>query len=83
MRKKRKSMLTDKEEILILKDKVQKFERILSKLLPEKTGDFFICGNSEEKDELGLPNKILICPSYGSDGFAIYTKTTDYSAPGY
>lgn len=76
-------MLTDKEEILILRDKVQKFERILSKLLPEKTGDFFICGNSEEKDEMGLPSKILICPSYGSDGFAIYTKTTDYSAPGY
>jgi hypothetical protein len=76
-------MLTDKEEILILKDKVQKFERILSKLLPDVSGDFFICGQSEDKDDVGLPSKILVCPSYGSDGFAIYTKTTDYSAPGY
>lgn len=76
-------MLTEKEEILILRDKVQKFERILSKLLPDVSGDFFICGNSDDKDEMGLPTKLLVCPSYGADGFAIYTKTTDYSAPEY
>ena len=76
-------MLTEKEEIAILRDKVQKYERILSKLVPDVSGDFFICGNSEERDEMGLPTKLLICPSWGSDGFAIYTKTTDYSAPEY
>ena len=79
----RKTMLTEKEEIAILRDKVQKYERILSKLVPDVSGDFFICGNSEERDEMGLPTKLLICPSWGSDGFAIYTKTTDYSAPEY
>lgn len=43
----------------------------------------FICGNTEEIDEDGLPKYILVCPSYGADGFAIYKKHKDYSAPGY
>jgi hypothetical protein len=50
---------------------------------PEKSQQFFICGQGGEKDSLGLPKIILVCPAYGSDGFAIYTKTSDYSAPGY
>ena len=46
-------------------------------------GVYFICGEGGEKDSMGLPTKLLICPAYGADGFAIYTKTSDYSAPGY
>jgi hypothetical protein len=41
----------------------------------------FICGGSEEKDAMGLPSTLLVCPAYGLDGFAIYKKTSDYSAP--
>jgi hypothetical protein len=47
------------------------------------SGVYFICGESGERDSAGLPEKILVCPAYGLDGFAIYTKTSDYSAPGY
>jgi len=43
----------------------------------------FICGSSEEKDAMGLPDTILVCPAYGLDGFAVYHKKTEYSAPGY
>lgn len=43
----------------------------------------FICGGSEEKDQMGLPNTLFICPAYGLDGFAIYRKATEYSAPSY
>jgi hypothetical protein len=25
----------------------------------------------------------MVCPAYGLDGFAIYTKTSGYSAPEY
>ena len=32
---------------------------------------------------MGLPEKIMVCPAYGLDGFAIYTKTSNYSAPEY
>ena len=47
----------------------------------EKTGAFFICGEAGERDEMGLPEMIMVCPAYGLDGFAIYKKTKDYSAP--
>jgi hypothetical protein len=43
----------------------------------------FICGGSEEKDAMGLPKMITVCPSYGCDGFAIYERKGEYSAPGY
>jgi hypothetical protein len=43
----------------------------------------FICGGSEDKDAMGLPSTITVCPSYGLDGFAIYKKTSEYSAPSY
>ena len=46
-------------------------------------GVYFICGEGGEKDSMNLPKTILVCPAYGLDGFAIYTKTSDYSAPGY
>ena len=44
---------------------------------------YFICGEGGEKDEYGLPMKLFVCPGYGADGMAIYTKTTEYSAPEY
>ena len=46
-------------------------------------GVFFICGEAGAKDNMGLPEKILVCPAFGLDGFAIYTKTSNYSAPEY
>jgi hypothetical protein len=61
--------------------KVFKMVRHLS--ADKLAGVYFICGESGEKDSMGLPEKILVCPAYGLDGFAIYTKTSDYSAPEY
>lgn len=43
----------------------------------------FICGGSEDRDVMGLPKTLLICPAYGLDGFAIYKMTSEYSAPSY
>jgi hypothetical protein len=43
----------------------------------------FICGGSDNKDDMGLPKMITVCPSYGCDGFAIYERKGEYSAPGY
>jgi hypothetical protein len=43
----------------------------------------FICGGTEEKDAMGLPKMITVCPAYGLDGFAIYERKGEYSAPGY
>jgi hypothetical protein len=46
-------------------------------------GVYFICGEGGVKDNMNLPEKILVCPAYGLDGFAIYTKTSNYSGPEY
>lgn len=57
----------------------------LKELLARYHGRYqpFICGVGEEKGEDGLPTTILVCPMMGSDGFAIYKKHKNYSAPGY
>ena len=44
---------------------------------------FFICGTQGPEDENGLPEKILVSPGSGLDGFAVYTRTTEYSTPSY
>jgi hypothetical protein len=63
---------------------LRKSYEILRHIMAEKLeGVYFICGEGGEKDSVGLPEKILVCPAYGLDGMAIYTKTSDYSAPGY
>ena len=63
---------------------LRKSYEILRHIMSEKLeGVYFICGEGGEKDSMNLPKTILVCPAYGLDGFAIYTKTSDYSAPGY
>ena len=59
----------------------QKLLKIWKHSSPEKTGAYFICGEGGEKDEMGLPEFISVCPSYGLDGFTYYKKHTEYSAP--
>jgi hypothetical protein len=70
-------------ELRQLRERVEKFEKIFSHATAEKSGLYFICGEGGEKDYLGLPEMIMVCPQMGADGFAMYTKTMDYSAPGY
>lgn len=71
------------EEVLLLRKKVEKYETILKHAVSEKTGLFFICGEAGEKDGMGLPEKIMVCPSMGLDGFATYVKDQNYSSPGW
>ena len=50
---------------------------------PEESGALFITGVTGEKDEMGLPEYVSICPSYGLDGFCMYKKHSEYTSPGY
>ena len=43
----------------------------------------FICGVTGNLGIDGLAEYILVCPMYGADGFALYKKHKDYSAPEY
>ena len=65
-------------------EKLRRVHTMVRHLSAEKLeGVFFICGEAGAKDDMGLPEKIMVCPAYGLDGFAIYTKTSGYSAPEY
>lgn len=44
----------------------------------EETGAYFICGEAGQKDQDGLPNRIMICPTMGVNGFAVYRKEVDW-----
>ena len=70
--------ITDEEYELF-----EKLKKIWVHSVPEQSGLYFICGEGGEKDEMGLPEMISVCPAYGLDGMAMYKKHKDYSAPGY
>jgi hypothetical protein len=42
----------------------------------------FICGEVGSRGDDNMPEYFLVCPAYGADGFAMYKKHKDYSAPG-
>lgn len=66
--------MTLEEENMKLKEYLR---AILSKDGP------FLCGASTKKDEQGLPDYVLVCPAQGAEGYAIYKKASEYSAPGW
>lgn len=51
-----------------------KLKKIWVHSLPEQSGLYFICGEAGELDESGLPDAILVCPSYGVNVTAVYEK---------
>ena len=67
----------------ILLERLERAQKILTHLFTEHSGAYFICGEAGARDSLGLPDKILVCPTYGLDGFCAYKKDGDYSAPGW
>jgi hypothetical protein len=66
-----------------LKGQIERFKIAFMHAQPEKHQVLFICGTAGEKDKIGLPEYINVCPVHGLDGFAMYKKYTDYSATGW
>ncbi len=53
-------------------DKEHKQFEVLKKIFLHSSPDkfesvYFICGETGDKDELGLPEYITVCPAYGVD----------------
>lgn len=65
-------------ELHELREMVNRYRTIFRHSLSDKTGYYFICGEAGRKDEFALPEYVFICPQTGADGFAVYTKTTEY-----
>lgn len=64
-----------------LEKRYNMYRKIVQHALAEKTGAFFICGESGEKDGAGLPEYIHVCPTYGSDIVQMYKKIGKSTAP--
>ena len=52
----------------------EKLRTILSHIFVEKTGHYFITGQMGMVDPAGLPDIILVCPTYGVDWVCSYEK---------
>lgn len=70
-------------EIERLQAENDRLKAMIRHAVADRTGVYFICGEGGTKDDIGLPEIILVCPAYGADGFAIYKKASEYSAPSY
>lgn len=65
-------------ELRKLRELTTKLKDIFIHSAPDKFQEvYFICGDSGDKDSLGLPEKILICPAYGLDYAVEYTKSSE------
>lgn len=73
----------EKSELERLQTENDRLKAMIRHAVADRTGVYFICGEGGTKDDLGLPEIILVCPAYGADGFAIYKKASEYSAPSY
>ena len=69
-------------EVARLQDKCNKQALVLQRLTPEAfPGILFIHGEMGEKDANGLPEKLLVVPSYGCDWSQVYVKSERISGP--
>lgn len=71
------------DELEALRAENARLKAVIRHAVAERTGVYFICGDGDGVGADGLPNMIMVCPAYGLDGFAIYRKAADYSAPSY
>lgn len=63
------------DEIEKLREKCNTQAMILRRLVPDKfPNTYFIHGELGEKDQNGMPEKIMVVPAYGVDFTYIYTR---------
>jgi hypothetical protein len=69
------------DEITLLREENAKLKEELQRLYGVDRP--FVCGWAGKEGEDGMKEFVLVCPAYGADGYALYKKHKDYSAPGY
>lgn len=63
------------ERVKELEEQLAAAMRIIKATYPDKfPGNYFICGEAGDKDDNGLPDKVIICPAYGCDWVVMYSK---------
>ena len=69
-------------EIERLKEKCNNQAMILRRMAPNRFPDtYFIHSGVGEKDQNGMPEKLLVCPAYGLDFSYVYERTEKTTGP--
>lgn len=72
----------DPNELERLREKCNMQAMILRRLTPDKyPNTYFIHGELGEKDQNGMPEKIMVVPAYGCDWSQIYERTKKTIGP--
>ncbi len=70
------------DEIERLREKCNKQAMVFQRLIPDKfPGVYFIHGEIGEKDQNGMPEKLLVVPAYGVDFSYVYEYTGKTTGP--
>lgn len=48
--------------------------KVLKHVFPEETNAYYLCGEEGTKDELNLPEYVVICPAFGKKELVRYKK---------
>jgi hypothetical protein len=67
------SIMSDKTKEELIEENTR-LRKVLSTSFPERSGDIFICGSSKDVSSDGLPESVMICPTYGADYFVVYRR---------
>jgi hypothetical protein len=49
-------------------------KRVWQDINAERTGGYFICGSTTDRDEYGLPEYIQVCPASGLNYSVMYKR---------
>lgn len=71
-----------KDEVARLREKCDMQATILRRLTPDHyPGIYFIHGELGVKDSNGMPDKLLVVPTYGCDFSYVYERTDKTTGP--
>ena len=59
-------------ELALLRKIYKSYKHIMAERIPDT---YFICGELGAKDNNNMPDKLMVCPAYGTDFFYVYERT--------
>ena len=62
------------DHIEVLQEENAFLKKIYRHIFPENTEAYYLCGEQGEKDQLGLPEFVIICPAFGKQELVKFKK---------
>ncbi len=62
------------DHIEMLQEENAFMKKVLRHIFPEKSDAYYLCGEKGAKNELGLPEEVVICPAFGKQELVTYKR---------